>query len=85
MRPRSLSARIGAELRPAQLGVATRNGCEDAVHAVRAYVTDAASSSQHTVIVKLDVTNAFNSVRRDAMLEAARARLPSIYPLVWQA
>ena len=81
----SVSARVGAELRPAQLGVATRNGCEAVVHAVRAYVTDAASSSQNTVIVKLDVTNAFNSVRRDAMLEAARVRLPSIYPLVWQA
>ena len=45
----SVSARIGAELRPAQLGVATRNGCEAAVLAVRAYVTDAGSSSQHTV------------------------------------
>ena len=81
----NVSAAIGAELRPAQLGVATRNGCEAAVHAVRAYITDAASSSQPTVIVKLDVSNAFNSVRRDIMLETARTRLPSIYPLVWQA
>ena len=81
----NVSAAIGAELRPAQLGVATRNGCEAAVHAVRAYITDAARSSQPTVIIKLDVSNAFNSVRRDVMLETARARLTSIYPLVWQA
>ena len=81
----SVSARIGAELRPAQLGVATRNGCEAAVHAVRAYAADAASSSEPTVLVKLDVSNAFISVRRDSMLETVRTRLPSIYPLVWQA
>ena len=76
----SVSARIGAELRPAQLGVATRNGCEAAVHAVRAYAADAARTSEPTVIVKLDVSNAFNSVRRDSMLETVRTRLPSIYP-----
>ena len=61
------------------------NGCEAAVHAVRAYTTDAARSIQPTVIVKLDVSNAFNTVRRDSMLEAARARVPAIYLLVWQA
>ena len=80
-----VSASIGEELRPAQLGVATSNGCEAAVHAIRAYVTDASSSHQHTVLLKLDVSNAFNTVRRDTMLECARRRLPSIYPLIWQA
>ena len=31
------------------------------------------------VIVKLDVINAFNSLHRDAMLEAISARVPAIY------
>ena len=81
----NVSARIGAELRPVQLGVGTRNGCEAAVHAVRAYVADAAELEDGPVIIKLDVANAFNSVRRDDMLDAVRARTPNIYPLTWQA
>lgn len=80
-----VSSRIGAELRPAQLGVATRSGCEAAVHAVRSFVTATAESNQQEVIVKLDMANAFNTVRRDSMLEAVRSRLPAIYPLVWQS
>ena len=34
----AVSAAIGAQLRPVQLGVATRNGCEAAVHATRGYI-----------------------------------------------
>ncbi|XP_043194692.1 uncharacterized protein LOC122366463 [Amphibalanus amphitrite] len=36
----AVSAAIGAQLRPVQLGVATRNGCEAAVHATRAYIDE---------------------------------------------
>ena len=80
----AVSGRIGAELRPVQLGVATRNGCEAAVHAVRTYAQECQATDGSRVLVKLDVSNAFNSVRRDAMLETVRARAPAIYPLVWQ-
>ena len=31
-------------------------------------------------VVKLDLSNAFNSIRRDRMLEAVRDHAPSIYP-----
>ena len=79
----SVYGQIGAELRPVQLGVATRNGCEAAVHAVRAYIQQS-EVNEDRILVKLDVSNAFNSVRRDSMLEAVRARTPGIYPLVWQ-
>ena len=80
-----VSARVGAELRPIQLGVGTRNGCEAAVHAVRAHINNASDFTDPTALVKLDVANAFNTLRRDAMLEATKAWIPEIYPLVLQA
>ena len=81
----AVSAQVGAELRPVQLGVAAANGCEAAVHAVRSFVADAGADDTASAIIKLDVANAFNSVRRDALLEAVRARAPAIYRLAWQA
>ena len=80
----AVSRQIGDQLRPIQLGVATKNGCEAAVHAVRAYTHEYEATDEDRILVKLDVSNAFNSVRRDAMLEAVQTRAPAIYPLVWQ-
>ncbi|KAF0296193.1 hypothetical protein FJT64_006342 [Amphibalanus amphitrite] len=80
----AVSRGIGAQLRPAHLGVATRNGCEAAVHAVRAYTEACTAAEDSKILVKLDVSNAFNSVRRDSIMEAVKARAPTIYPLVWQ-
>ena len=34
--------------------------------------------------MKLDISNAFNTVRRDAMLETVKTRAPEIYSFVWQ-
>ena len=68
----AVSRRLGAQLRPAQLGVATRNDFEAVVHAIRAYVDDTEEADDGKAQVKLDVSNAFNTVRRDAMLEAVR-------------
>ena len=79
----AVSRAIGTQLRPAQHGVATRNGCEVAVHAVRAYAEACTAAGDSKILVKLDVSNAFNSVHRDSMLEAVKARAPTIYPLVW--
>jgi len=33
--------------------------------------------------VKLDVKNAFNSIRRDTVLQEAQKHLPEIYPFLW--
>ena len=70
-----VSAWAASKLRPIQLGVTTRNGCEAAVHAVRSYVCMAEASDQHTVLVKLDVANAFSSIRRDRMLQTIHKEL----------
>ena len=79
---RPSSARLGSELRPIQLGFSTRGGCEAAVHAARSYLS---GTSQRRVVCKLDVANAFNSLRRDALLTVARRRVPELYPFIWQA
>ena len=78
-----LTSVIGPELRPVQMGVGTPLGCEAAVHATREFLT--AGTSASAVVVKVDVRNAFNTVRRDALLNCIRDRCPEIYPLTFQA
>jgi hypothetical protein len=63
-------------LSPLQLGVGVPGGCEAAVHATRRYVE---SMPTGHCVVKLDFSNAFNSLHRDAMLTEASERTPGIY------
>jgi len=58
---------------PIQLGVGTPGGCEAAVHATRRYIE--AMPDSH-VVVKIDYSNAFNSLRRDLMLQSVAAEVP---------
>ena len=69
-------------LTPIQLGVGTRGGSEALVHAARRYL-DLKSSDR--AFVKLDFTNAFNSIRRDSMLEAVTLSCPDLLPFVTSA
>ena len=73
---------LGEELRPVQLGVSTRGGCEAAAHAARRYARDC---RHRRVLLKIDMRNAFNSLRRDSFLSVARVRTPGLYSLLWQA
>ena len=66
-------------LSPKQLGYGVCNGAEAAVHATRKFLQNL--TDEHTLL-KLDFKNAFNSIRRDKVLEAARDLAPDIYPLV---
>ena len=61
---------------PIQLGVGVPSGCEAAVHATRRF---AEHLPDDQVIVTLNFTSAFNSLHRDAMLEAISVRVPAIY------
>ena len=79
---KSLSAELGEQLRPTQLGYGTAGGCEAAVHSTRRF---SETLSGDSAIIKLDMRNAFNSVRRDHFLRQVRERAPSMYPLLWQA
>ena len=69
-------------LSPRQLGYGVRGGAEAAVHAARYFLQNLSSGE---VLLKLDFRNAFNSIRRDRMLEAVRDLAPDIYPLVHSA
>ena len=77
-----MSDAIGEHLRPAQLGFSTRGGCEAAAHAARRYLGEA---SHRRVLFKVDMANAFNCLRRDVFLGAARERAQGLYRLLWQA
>ena len=71
---------MGSMLAPLQLGYGTPLGSEAAVHSVRQFV---ASLSQDQVFLKLDFKNAFNSVRRDKVLQSARQHIPEVFPYVY--
>jgi hypothetical protein len=60
---------------PIQLGVGVKGGCEAAVHATRRFLQ---SMPDSFMVAKLDFTNAFNSLRRDSMLEAVAVHVPEI-------
>ena len=81
-----IATAIGPELRPTQLGVGTPLGCEAAVHATRKFIeSNGPDSSVPRVLVKVDVKNAFNTVRRDVILSQLQERCPEIYPMAHQA
>ena len=79
---RPLTNKLGAELAPIQLGFGSRNGCEAAVHATRFFLE---TMPIDFIIVKIDMRNAFNSVRRDHVLNVVGSRAPSLLPLLHQA
>jgi hypothetical protein len=68
-------AKLGNSLSPLQLGVGVRGGCEAAVHATRRFISQMQPGD---VLVKLDFSNAFNSLRRDDMLHAVATHIPEI-------
>ena len=75
-------ARRSQVLQPQQLGVGISGGAEAAVHAVRKLVQNLPPGHD---IVKLDFSNAFNSIRRDLILDAIASKIPEIYCLVHAA
>ena len=77
---RSVMERMGQYLAPLQLGYGTPLGAEAAVHASRSYLH--LLLSDH-VLLKLDFRNAFNTVRGDKILAAARDMVPEIFPLIF--
>jgi len=68
--------RLSHLLAPIQLGVGIPGGAEAAVHATRRWVT---TMPKDSILVKLDFTNAFNTLRRDSLLEAVARDIPELY------
>ena len=71
--------RRSEELQPAQVGVGVSGGAEAIIHATRRLML---SLPDNHVFVKLDFSNAFNSVRRDTILANVAVRMPKLYQIV---
>lgn len=71
-----------AILAPRQVGFGVRAGCEGAVHAARRYLSVPCLDQ---VFLKVDFSNAFNSIRRDSMLEAVAQHIPALYRFIESA
>ena len=41
------------------------------------------TTQSQKVLLKLDLKNAFNSIRRDTVLQTAQTHLPEIHPFIW--
>ena len=64
---------------PRQLGYGTPHGCEAVLHAVRMYLH---YLSPDNAILKLDYSNAFNSIRCDIKLKAVEDLAPDLVRFV---
>jgi hypothetical protein len=70
-------------LAPHQLGVATKRGCEAAIHSVRTFIN--IPENRDNILLKIDFENAFNSIERDSMLIPIKNNFPLIYPFLYQS
>ena len=62
-----LSQQLPSTFQPHQRGVGTTSGAEAVVHACRNFIGDASSTNE--VLLKIDFKNAFNTIRRDCVLQ----------------
>ena len=67
---------------PHQLGCGTPLGCEAAAHVARIYIQNLPPGH---VMLKFEFQNAFNTLRRDKMLNTVRESAPSLYSFIHSA
>ena len=63
------------KLKPRQLGVGVKGGAEALAHGARRFLDN--MPADH-LLIKLDFSNAFNSLRRDSMREAIEQHMPGL-------
>lgn len=66
---------------PKQIGVAIKGGCESADHSGQTFLNKNYCSKK--IMVKVDVSNAFNSLERDDLLNAESS--PELYRFFYRA
>ena len=69
-------------LTPHQFGVACPGGVEQVIHHMRATVEESWPLESDFVILKVDMSNAFNTVSRQAVLDECASHIPEILPWV---
>jgi hypothetical protein len=62
--------------------VATKLGCEAAIHTTRTFVNN--DQNRGKVLFKLDFKNAFNAVERDCILKEVQCHTPLLDPYLYQ-
>ena len=72
--------KTSALVAPNQVGVGTPGGAKAAIHATRRFVQQLPTGN---VLIKLDLSNAFNTLRRGTMLKAVAEYIPEIYAFVY--
>src|SRR6218665_1101347 len=72
--------RLNSFFAPLQVGVAVPGGGEAAIHASRSFVTN---MTEDEIFVKLDFANAFNTLRRDIMLQMVYDTIPETYEFTY--
>jgi hypothetical protein len=73
---------LGLGLAPRQLGCGVPLGCEAAAHAARLYLQN---MPPNHLLLKLDFKNAFNTLRRDKMLESVKEYAPELFTFIHAA
>jgi hypothetical protein len=73
-----LRDRFQLHFAPLQYGVATPGGCEAIVAGIRAYI----EQEPQSLVLQVDLANAFNEVDRVAMFEELRDHFPELVPFV---
>jgi len=74
------SKRLVSSFHPRQLGVGVAGGCEVAIHSARCFMENMPSDY---MVVKLDFSNAFNSLHRCEMLTSIRDSVPVVSCLLF--
>ena len=72
---------IGAGLAPLQVGVGTPGGTETVSHALASTLAE----DPETVVISVEMANAFNSIHRAAMFAAVQPSAPALLPMVQRA
>ena len=79
---RSVRDIAAQKLRPHQLGFGVAGGCEGAVHAAQCFLDTVANSGEPSMLLKVDLVNAFNNMSREFILKIIYEQYPGIYQYV---
>ena len=73
-----INPRVKNSLFPTQVGVGVKSGCESVIRSVRELLFQK-NSSTNSVLLKVDLENAFNLVSRPCFLEIVREEFPEFF------
>ena len=76
---KAVTVKMAERFLPVQLGFGVPRATESAVHAARQYLSKLQPGYG---LLKLDFSNAFNSIRRDVMFASVLREMPELYPFV---